>query len=444
MDFIFEKYDDYKDIGIAWLEKIPTHWEEKRLKDIKSNSKNAFVDGPFGSNLKTSHFIDDGDVYVIDSGYITSGTFKVKREFRTISYNHFLTVQRSECRFNDIIIAKIGANFGMSGILPKLDKPSLVSGNALKLTVDSKKYYLAFIHYQLLNHKTNKFFSLLVKGSAQPALSMGILNPVSLFVPPLPEQKAIAAYLDERTAQIDQKITLLQQKAERYAELKQALINESVTRGLDATVEMKDSGIEWIGEIPTHWVVKRIVDIAVRQRNKNIGLVEKNLLSLSYGKMVKRDFDTSFGLLPASFETYQIVNPSNLILRLLDLQNDKKSLRVGLVKERGIITAAYLCLRFLRMMHPTFGYYLFHTYDISKVFYWLGGGLRQSMNFDDIKVLPFLVPPIPEQKNIADYLDEKTSKIEQIIESIQTQIEKLTELRKTLINDVVTGQIKVV
>ena len=207
---------------------------------------------------------------------------------------------------------------------------------------------------------------------------------------------------------------------------------------------MKDSGIEWIGDVPEHWEVQRIHDIAVQQKRKNIGLLENNLLSLSYGKIKRRDIDTSFGLLPESFETYQIVEAGNIILRLTDLQNDQRSLRVGLAKERGIITSAYLCLSFLRIINPVFAYYLLFVYDISKVFYWFGGGLRQSMKYDDIKVFPFVLPPLPEQKSIADYLDTKTAQIDKIIQTINTQIEKLKELRKTLINDVVTGKIKVV
>jgi type I restriction enzyme S subunit len=206
---------------------------------------------------------------------------------------------------------------------------------------------------------------------------------------------------------------------------------------------MKDSGVEWIGQIPAHWEVKRISDIAVQQKHKNVGLLEKNLLSLSYGKLKRKDIETSFGLLPESFETYQIVNPGNVILRLTDLQNDWTSLRVGLARERGIITSAYLCLRFSKPIDPVFAYYVLHVYDLSKVFYWLGSGLRSSMKFEDIKVLPFILPPLEEQKAIAEYLETKTAHIEKIIETIKLEVEKLKELRKTLINDVVTGKIKV-
>src|SRR4051812_1936726 len=106
-----KKYDNYKDSGIEWIGEIPEHWDVKKLKHIKANEKNAFVDGPFGSNLKTEHFVENGEVYVIDSGLITGGKFYEKREMKTITSEHFETVRRSECRENDIIIAKIGANF---------------------------------------------------------------------------------------------------------------------------------------------------------------------------------------------------------------------------------------------------------------------------------------------------------------------------------------------
>ena len=129
------------------------NWAIKRIKDIKSSKANAFADGPFGSNLKTEHFVENGDVLVIDSGYITSGNFVIRREFKTISFEHFLTVKRSECKDGDLIIAKIGANFGMSAILPKLDKPSLVSGNTLKLTINDRLYFNKFIHYQFSNNE---------------------------------------------------------------------------------------------------------------------------------------------------------------------------------------------------------------------------------------------------------------------------------------------------
>lgn len=300
------------------------------------------------------------------------------------------------------------------------------------------KFLSKFFNSNIFESQSGLFMS-----STVNQLTQNTLNNFLILLPPLEEQQAIADYLDAKTKQIDRKIDLLEVKAKKYAGLKQSLINETVTRGLDKNVPMKDSGMEWIGQIPSHWEVKRVNDIASQQKVKNVGLHEKNLLSLSYGKLKRKDIETSFGLLPESFETYQIVNKGNIILRLTDLQNDWTSLRVGLARERGIITSAYLCLRFAKQINPTFAYYVLHTYDLRKVFYWLGSGLRSVMKFDDIKVLPFLLPPLEEQNAIAEYLEAKTAHIEKIVETIHLEIEKLQELRKTLINDVVTGKIKV-
>lgn len=126
-----------KDSGIEWIGEIPDHWDVKCIKYIKANVPNAFVDGPFGSNLKSQHYVEDGDVYVIESGFITSGKFEYVRDMKTITEEHFETIKRSECKENDIIIAKIGAYFGMAAVLPKLDKKSVVSGNSLKITLDN-------------------------------------------------------------------------------------------------------------------------------------------------------------------------------------------------------------------------------------------------------------------------------------------------------------------
>src|SRR5690625_5059945 len=144
--------------------------------------------------------------------------------------------------------------------------------------------------------------------------------------------------------------------------------------------EYKDSGIEWVGDIPKGWKVVPLFSVMSERRKPNIGLREKNLLSLSYGSIVNRDIDSLEGLLPASFETYQIIYPSDIIFRLTDLQNDKKSLRSAIAKAKGIITSAYLAT-ICKTINAEYAQYLFRFYDLSKVFYSMGGGLRQSMRF---------------------------------------------------------------
>ena len=226
-------------------------------------------------------------------------------------------------------------------------------------------------------------------------------------------------------------------------EQRQVIINEAVTKGLDPNVSMKDSGVEWIGEIPASWNVVFLFQVATEQSISNRTVHNQNLLSLSYGKIKNKDINTTDGLLPASFDTYQVVKSGNIILRLTDLQNDHTSLRVGLATQGGIITSAYTCLQTGVNVLPEYLYLLLHSFDVRKVFYGMGGGVRQSIGYKDIKKLPIFQFSLHEQQEIASYCLEKQSHIEKCIEKLDQEISLLVEYRTRLISDVVTGQIDV-
>ncbi|GIZ99955.1 restriction modification system DNA specificity domain-containing protein [Enterobacter cloacae] len=202
--------------------------------------------------------------------------------------------------------------------------------------------------------------------------------------------------------------------------------------------EYKDSGVEWVGDIPHHWQTKPAFAAVMEQCIKNSDGAESNVLSLSYGNIVERDVENNFGLLPESFNTYQIVNPGDIVLRLTDLQNDKRSLRVARSTLRGIITSAYLKLVCGDELDNRYAYRLLHSYDTTKVFYGMGGGLRQSMKFEDFRRLPFLLPPAEEQRTIAAFLDYETARIDKLIAQQQRLIELLKEKRQAVISNAVT------
>ena len=174
----------------------------------------------------------------------------------------------------------------------------------------------------------------------------------------------------------------------------------------------KPSGISWIGEIPSHWSNLFLFQLATEHNKSNKEVHHQNLLSLSYGQIIRKDINKTDGLLPASFDTYQIVEPGNIVLRLTDLQNDHKSLRVGLVKEDGIITSAYLTIEVKKNISPEYLYLILHSYDIKKVFYSMGGGIRQNLNYDGLRKLNIPFPPLDEQKKIVEYLSTKTLQID--------------------------------
>lgn len=213
-----------------------------------------------------------------------------------------------------------------------------------------------------------------------------------------------------------------------------------LSNGFTPYPEYKDSGIEWIGKIPKEWNIMPLRSVAIENEERNYDGRCQNLLSLSYGKIIEKDINTNNGLLPESFNTYQIVKKGDIVFRLTDLQNDKRSLRVGYneIDKSGIITSAYLALVTKESLDDKYAYYLFHSYDLQKVYYGMGGGVRQTLDYSDFKYLPILSPNIEIQKKIAEYLDEKTMLIDQIIEKKKKLIALLREKRTAVINQAVT------
>ena len=205
--------------------------------------------------------------------------------------------------------------------------------------------------------------------------------------------------------------------------------------------EMKDSGIEWIGQIPKHWEVHPVYAYFEEGKTKNYRMQEQNLLSLSYGRIIRKDINTNGGLLPASFNTYNVVEAGDIIIRPTDLQNDKRSLRTGLVKEQGIITSAYIDLRPKDNVNSKYYHYLLHSYDVIKVFYNMGNGVRQGLNFSEFAKLLLLEPTTVEQQQIADYLDTQCSEIDATAEDIQKEISLLEEYKKSLVYNVISNGI---
>ena len=202
--------------------------------------------------------------------------------------------------------------------------------------------------------------------------------------------------------------------------------------------EMKDSGIAWIGEIPFDWSIFTASQLFSQVKNRNFALQETNLLSLSYGKIKRKGIDISTGLLPESFDGYNIISKDDIVLRLTDLQNDQTSLRVGISEETGIITSAYLTIRSCGKNVAKFLFYYLYSYDIAKGFYGMGAGVRQGLNWDGIKKLKILIPPLPAQNQIVSFLDCKCAEIDIVLDKIRSSIEEYKKLKQAIIVQAVT------
>lgn len=263
-----------------------------------------------------------------------------------------------------------------------------------------------------------------------------------LFIPvaPIDEQKRIADFLDTKCAEIDALTADIQTQIDTLEQYKWSVITETVTKGLNPNAEMKDSGIEWVGEIPAHWPIHPVYSYYGERKNKNRLGKEDNLLSLSYGRVIRKDINTNDGLLPESFNTYNIVEAGDIIIRPTDLQNDKRSLRTGLVKEHGIITSAYIDLCPLKQVDSRYFHFLLHAYDVMKVFYNMGNGVRQGLNYSEFSRLMVFEPPYEEQVAMADYLETKVTEVDAIIEQKKEQMAVLDAYKRSLIFEYVTGK----
>lgn len=300
----------------------------------------------------------------------------------------------------------------------------------------------AYAQYLLHSYDTKKVFYG-YGGGVRQSIGFKDIRHLRVPVPPREEQDQIVRYLDWQVSKINRLIAAKRIQIQLVDEHRRSLICHRIMVSTKEACGYKESGINWCSSIPAHWDILNLSQVTTERLEKNTGLVEKNLLSLSYGRIVQKDINTTEGLLPASFEGYQIVNPDNIILRLTDLQNDHKSLRVGLSHQRGIITSAYVCLCVRDNILPEYLYMQLHSADLCKVFYGMGGGVRQSIGYKDIRKLLIAVPPIEEQEKIVESITNCLKPYDKVLESLEAEINSLFDLRTRLISDVVTGQVDV-
>lgn len=419
-----DKHSEYKDSGTEWLGVMPAHWE--------------LISNKYIFNLKKNQVGKKSGDYVLLSltlnGVIKRDMENPQGKFPA-EFDTYQEVKKGDFIFCFFDVEETPRAVGLS------EFDGMITG-AYTVMEPNTDFDRKFLYYFYLNLDGDKRLRSLYKGLRNTIPKESFFS-FKTFVPPLKEQSAIASFLDRKTAQIDKSISIKERQIELLKERRQILIHQAVTRGLNPNVKMKDSGVEWIGVIPEHWEVMPGFVLFNENRRKNIGMKEYRVLSLSYGKIIIKPIEKLVGLVPESFETYQIVRPNDIIIRCTDLQNDQTSLRTGLAENPGIITSAYLNLSLKIDYNPHLIHYFLHALDITKVFYKFGSGLRQNLSFDDFKRLPIVIVPAYEQDLIVRFLKNLESKTTTAINCKEKEIEKLKVYKATLINSAVTGKIKV-
>ena len=274
-------------------------------------------------------------------------------------------------------------------------------------------------------------------------LNKSRMKEIPFFIPPIEEQTAIANFLDQKTAKIDQAIAQKEKLIELLKERKQIIIQNAVTKGLYSNVKLKESGVDWIGEIPEHWEVRRLKYV-VKILKRIIGYEGPDVLSITQQGIKVKDITSGEGQLAMDYSKYQIINKGEFAMNHMDLLTGY----VDISLFDGVISPDYrVFVPFVKEMNDT---YLLKNFQIgykSKIFYKYGQGVSQlgrwrfpADNFNNFRIP---IPPKEEQYEIINYIDKQSQKIDRTISLQQTQIEKLKEYKATLIDSAVTGKIKV-
>ncbi len=418
-------YPEYKDSDVPWLGETPRHWGRTHGGAVLQQKR-----------VRNRGMIED-TVLSLSYGRIV---IKPPEKLHGLVPESFETYQIVDP--GDIIIRPTDLQNDWNTIRVGIVKGRGIITSAYLCFRTREPLTAEYAHLLLLGYDLKKIFYGMGSGLRQN-LDWSDFKRLPILLPPPEEQRAIVTYVNRLDLQVRQFIHNRRRLIEVLNERKQAITHRAVTGGLVPDVHLKPSGVEWLGDVPEHWEVTPGRNCFFEKKQTNVGLMESTVLSLSYGNIVIRPEEKLHGLVPASFETYQIVESGDIICRPTDLQNDKKSLRFGFSKHRGIITSAYLCFRTSSRIDSYFAYLLLHTYDLKKIIYRLGSGLRQNLAWGDFKSLPCLLPPLSEQTAIVEYLEKTTADIDTAINRAHREIGLIREYRTRLIADVVTGKVDV-
>lgn len=435
-----KQYEAYKSTGIEWIGEVPEHWRPYRIK------YNTFLKGRIGwQGLKADEFKDSGYCLITGTDFDNNGGINWNSCYR-ISSERFFEDEQLHIKKGDILLTKDGT-IGKLAYIGELPEPASLNSHLLIVRQKNDLILNSFLYYVLLSSVFKNFCYFNQTGSIMSSISQEMFSYFNCFVPTIKEQLAISNYLKEKCGSIDKVIATQEKRVALLNELKQSVISEAVTRGINPNITLKDTGIEWIGEIPEHWEVMPL------KRTGSFGN------GLTYSPDDVCDEDGILVLRSSNIQNDKLCFEDNVYVKdcsdsLMVIPGD-----IIICSRNGSASLVGKCAMVENELYATFGAFMMRyrprrnankkfAYYMLQAALKLHKGLYSTTTINQltntvINQITVSYPPLSEQEAIAKYLDEKCGRFDTLISKANREIELLKEYKQSIISEAVTGKIKV-
>jgi len=438
----FPSYPKYKDSGVEWLGEVPEHWGRSKL------GFETTVKARLGwKGLKAEEYVSEGCIFL--------ATPNIKHNAIDFENVNYITIERYEespeimLKVGDVLVTKDGSTTGTTNVVRTLPGETTVNSSIAVIRPGARVDSI-YLNYWFISKFIQTVIKKMLGGMGVPHLFQEDLRRFDLLLPPLPEQQAIAAFLDAQTAKIDTLIAKKRELIDKLKEKRAALITRTVTRGLppeaakaaglDPNPRMKDSGVEWLGEVPEHWEVKKLSFLFYFIKGRNAAQLTKEYIGDNPGEYPVYSGQTENDGLMGFVDSYEL----NIVdFAILVTTVGAKAMTTRMVS--GQLSLSQNCALLMRRMSSIVSRYygnallplfVHERRSISLI-------MQPSLRFEDLNRFRVPLPPSNEQSKIADYLNRETAKLDALATKVETAIERLQEYRSALITAAVTGKIDV-
>ncbi len=425
----FPRYPAYKDSGVEWLGEVPEHWEEKPLKTVTSIN-----DEVLSESVSIDHEIEYVD---ISSVSLANGIERTE----SVIFGDAPSRARRIPRDGDVLVSTVRTY--LKAIAPVVSPPcNLVASTGFAVVRPQRGIHPGYLKYALQEEHFIQQVISRSTGVSYPAINASDIARIPLSLPKQSEQLAIATFLDRETAKIDALITEQQRLIELLQEKRQAVISHAVTKGLNPDAPMKDSGLEWLGEVPEHWAKVRLRTLFRQEKRQDQPVHQVLSVYRDFGVIPKDSRDDNFNKTPENLSLYQLVNQNDLVINKMKAWQGS----LGISPFIGITSPDYIVFTSRHHEFPGYLHFLLRSSAMVSLYRSISNGIRPAQwrieptNFLD---LPVFLPPFEEQQHIASRINNECSNLDALTSESETSIHLLQERRSALISAAVTGQIDV-